>query len=438
MPRCNGPVTIKEDTGVRIRYTTAAVAAAALLLAACGGGSSTSSTGSTTASAAASTAASGATMTIWADDKRAAVIKPFAEQFGKENNVTVKVEAISKDLQTTFVTASQAGNAPDVVVGAHDWIGNLVQNGAIDPIQLTSQQKSAYEPISIQAVTYNGQIYGAPYAIENIALIRNTTLAPDNPANMEALVASGQALIKAGKTKEIMALQVGQNGDAYHMEPLLTSGGGALFGQGADGGWDPKQLLINSAGSVKAMEHVKANGEKGTGALKRSIDSTNSIPLFTSGKTAYLVSGPWAVTDIKKANIKYDITAVPAWKDGVPSMPFVGVQSFMVASKGKNKALAQEFVSTVVLNTDMQVALYTAEPRPPALTAAMDKVAATDPDVKKWTTAGAKGQPLPSIPEMAQIWDPVGKAQAAIVGGADVKTTLDAAQKTVQTAINKG
>jgi arabinogalactan oligomer/maltooligosaccharide transport system substrate-binding protein len=36
-----------------------------------------------------------------------------------------------------FVTAAQAGKGPDLVMGAHDWIGNLVQNGTIDPLQLT-------------------------------------------------------------------------------------------------------------------------------------------------------------------------------------------------------------------------------------------------------------------------------------------------------------
>jgi arabinogalactan oligomer/maltooligosaccharide transport system substrate-binding protein len=68
---------------------------------------------------------------IWADDKRAAALQPFAEKFGAENGVTVKVQAISKDQQTTFVTASQQGSGPDVTVGAHDWIGNLVQNGIV-------------------------------------------------------------------------------------------------------------------------------------------------------------------------------------------------------------------------------------------------------------------------------------------------------------------
>src|SRR3954469_6428844 len=83
-----------------------------------------------------------ATLTIWADDQRAAALKPFATQFGSANKVDVQVQAVSKDLQTNFVTAAQPGQGPDIVVGAHDWIGNLVQNGTIDPIQLADSQKS--------------------------------------------------------------------------------------------------------------------------------------------------------------------------------------------------------------------------------------------------------------------------------------------------------
>src|SRR4051812_4523334 len=148
-----------------------------------------------------------ATLTIWADDQRAAALKPFAEQFGLANHVDVQVQAVSKDLQTNFVTAAQSGKGPDIVVGAHDWIGNLVQNGTIDPIQLSGSQKSGFADVAMQAVTFNGQVYGVPYAIENLALIRNTDLAPTAPATIEDLVAAGKALKDAGKVTNIMSLQ---------------------------------------------------------------------------------------------------------------------------------------------------------------------------------------------------------------------------------------
>ena len=97
------------------------------------------------------------------------------------------METVSKDLQAQFVTASQAGTGPDLVIGAHDWIGNLVQNGAIDPIPMTDATKKLFQTRAIQAVTFNSRIYGVPFALENIALYRNTDLAPTAPGNLRRI-----------------------------------------------------------------------------------------------------------------------------------------------------------------------------------------------------------------------------------------------------------
>ncbi|QDY06459.1 maltose ABC transporter substrate-binding protein [Micromonospora sp. HM134] len=382
------------------------------------------------AAKATSPAASGK-LVIWADDKRTAALKPFAEKFGQENGVTVEVQAVSKDLQTNFVTASQQGSGPDVVVGAHDWIGNLVQNGAIDPVQLAAEQKSGFNETAIKAVTFNGQLYGVPYATENVALIRNTALAPEAPKTIEDLVATGKKLKAEKKASEILCLQSGQNGDAYHIYPLYTSAGGYLFGTAANGDYDPKDLGVGKPESIAAFQKIAKLGEKGDGALKRSITGENSIATFTGKKCAFLVSGPWAIADAKKANISYDISPVPGFAGGKQAQPFVGVQAFYVAAKGKNKALAQEFVTNYVTTPELAVALYQAEPRPPALTAAFDQVKGTDPDLAKFSEAGKDGQVLPAIPAMAAIWDPFGKAEAAVIGGADPAKTVTAAGKTI-------
>ncbi|MEV4642147.1 maltose ABC transporter substrate-binding protein [Actinoplanes sp. NPDC049548] len=408
---------------MRIRAITAVA-----LIALAAGCSGTDDTPTTAGSAA---PAAGGKLVIWGDDKRAAALKPFADRFGQENGVTVEVQAISKDQQTTFVTASQQGSGPDVMVGAHDWIGNLVQNGAIDPVQLTAEQQQGIAPNALKAVTFNGQTYGVPYATENLALIRNTKLAPEAPATVEDLVKTGQKLKAEKKASEILCLQVGQNGDAYHLYPFFTSAGGYLFGRAANGDYDKKDLGVGKPESIAAFQKIAGLGEKGDGALKRSITVENSIATFTAGKCAFLVSGPWAITDAKKAKIAYDISPVPGFAGGKPAQPFLGVQTFYVAAKGKNKALAQEFVTNYVTTPELAVALYQAEPRPPALTAAFDQVKGADPDLAKFLDAGKNAVPLPAIPEMATIWDPFGKAESAVVGGADPKTALTAAAKTI-------
>jgi arabinogalactan oligomer / maltooligosaccharide transport system substrate-binding protein len=115
-------------------------------------------------------------------------------------------------------------------------------------------------------VTFNGQLYGIPYAIENVVLFRNTDLAPQAPKTLDELVAKGKELKAAGKVNEIMALPVGPNGDAYHMYPIYTSAGGYLFGKGAEGDYDPKDLGLSKPEAAKAFEKISKLGEKGDGA----------------------------------------------------------------------------------------------------------------------------------------------------------------------------
>ena len=414
---------------MRVRKWVSALLVAPLLVpvAACGGGADAS--GSSDAGAAT------AALVIWADDKRAPAMKQAADRFKQETGVAVDVQVVSKDLQANFVTASQAGKGPDLVLGAHDWIGNLVQNGAIDPIQLVEQKRKAFDPLAIKGVTFNGQTYGIPFAVENVVLFRNTDLVPEAPGTLDELVAKGKELKAAGRVSEIMALPVGQNGDAYHGYPLFTSAGGYLFGVKPNGDYDPKDLGLAKASAAQAMEKISALGEKGEGALKRSISVDNAASLFTGRKTAFLLSGPWQIAEIKKSGMKYDISPIPGFAGGKPARPFVGVQAMYVATKAKNKTLAQEFATNFFTQPDVAVALYEADPRPAALIEAFDRLKATDPDMEKVLSAGKGGDIMPAIPEMNTIWDPFGKAEAAVIGGAPPTSTVKAAAAAIQAQI---
>ena len=431
----------------RKRLNAAVIMGLTLILAACSSsGSSTAPSAAVSAappSAAASAAApsaaasepaaGGGELLIWADDKRAAALKPLADQFAADNGITVTIEAIAKDIIPNFLTASQAGTAPDVVVWAHDVVGQLVANGAIDPVQLSNT--ADFDPLAIQGMTFDGQLYGIPYSVENIALFINTDLVSACPATMEELVKTGEQLKADKKTKEILALQSGQSGDAYHIYPLFSSGGGSFFGKTANGDPDPANVTVDSAGSIAAGELIQGIGEKGSKALKTSIDNTNAIPLFFNGDAPFLVSGPWAVADIEKSGTKYDICPIPKWESGTAAGPFIGVNGFYLASKGKNKALAQEFATNFLTTQDVQTALYKAEPRRPALLASVDEVKATDPNIAKFQAAAQGGTILPGIPEMGQVWGPFGVAEAAIIKGDDVKTALEAAAKAIRDGI---
>jgi arabinogalactan oligomer/maltooligosaccharide transport system substrate-binding protein len=404
----------------------AAMAVTTLLLAACGGGGGEEASSESEATS----AGSAGELLLWLGEGAGGeAMKKVAEGFAEENNVTVKVETLPGDgLQANFVTASQANKAPDVVFGAHDWIGNLVQNGAIDPIQMPAAVQDTIQDIAVKAVSFNGQVYGLPFTMNNVVLFRNTELAPEAPATIEDLVTAGEALKAAGKVEEVLAYPVGPTGNPYFINPLYSSGGGYIFGTNAAGDFDPADLGVGTPGSIAAYEKIGALGEKGSNVLKRSISSDNALTLFTGKKAAYLVEGPWQLPNLKETGFEYDISAVPGFAGGETASPFITVDAAYVASKGKNKTLAQEFVANYFSRTDVLQTYFTAAPGVPASEALLETIKTSDPLAVKVAEIGAaQGQIMPSIPEMAAVWDPLGKAQAAVIAGADPAKTIGAA-----------
>ena len=213
--------------------------------------------------------------------------------------------------------------------------------------------------------------------------------------------------------------------------------GGFLFGKDAAGGYDPAQLGVGQPGSIAAAQKIAELGEKGRNILRRSVSGDNSIALFAEGKAAFLVSGPWALPDIKASGMKYAIQPVPGFAGAAPAKPFSGVQAFFVASKGKNKAFAQEFVSTGVNNEAAMTLMYEGAQLPPAMTSVREAVAAANPDLEIIGQASEAGDPMPSLPQMSAVWEPLGKAYAAIIGGADAASTMTGAGEAIAAAIAK-
>ena len=195
---------------------TAAIATTALLLTACGGGGSGSEettspeAGDSETSAEETSAApegeeeetvpvrGDEDLVIWTDDVKLDAVTAAAQAFGEANGISVGVQAIV-NTRTDFITANEAGNGPDVLVGAHDWIGQLVANGAIDPLQLGADALGGYAARAVSAVTYNGQLYGIPYGVESLVLYCNTAYAPDTYATIDDAIAAGQAAKDAGQ-----------------------------------------------------------------------------------------------------------------------------------------------------------------------------------------------------------------------------------------------
>ncbi|GII99737.1 carbohydrate ABC transporter substrate-binding protein (CUT1 family) [Sediminihabitans luteus] len=397
------------------RTTAAAVVAltAITALTACSSSDDAASSGSSESAAA---PASDQTLTIWLDEQRAPAVEPIAEQFQADTGITVK--SVVKDFSTVdqdFISQVPTGKGPDIIVSPHDKLGAYVQNGVVSPIELGDTADQLAD-VAVQAVTYDGDVYGLPYSIENVALLRNTALVPDVATDFDDVIAKGQAAVEAdAKVKYPFLLGLDpKQGDPYHMYPLQTSFGSSVFAQNEDGSYDATRLTLGDEAGQKFAAAVKTWGEEGV--LNANITGDIALEAFEKGESPYYLTGPWNVPAIKDAGIDYAIDPLPS-AGGEPAQPFLGVNAFFISSKSENKVAATKFLTDYLATDAAQKALFDVGGRPPALTTAYDEVAAADADVKAFGDIGLDGVPMPAIPEMAAVWADWGGAELQLIKG---------------------
>ncbi|GAB6939023.1 sugar ABC transporter substrate-binding protein [Isoptericola variabilis] len=383
----------------------ASALATTLALTACGSGEP-SGDASADADASATPSASGS-LTVWVDETREAAVTTAAEAYEAESGVDVEiVQKNFEDIRADFLAQVPTGEGPDITVGAHDWLGEFTANGVVAPIEL-GDSAGDFIPVSVQAFTQDGQVYGLPYAIENIALIRNTELAPEAPKTYDDMVAAGK---KAGTKFPFLIQSDGDKGDPYTYYPFQTSFGAPVFEQNDDGSYRPELALGGENGEAFAT-WLGEQGEEGN--LSTDISYDIAVEAFAKGQSPFVIGGPWMLEQFKDLDLAVD--PIPAPGDQ-PAQPFVGVQGFYVSAQSKNALLANDFLVNYMSTPEAQTALFEAGGRPPALVEAAD-AASEDPLVAGFREVGASAVPMPSIPEMGSVWSFWGVTEASIISG---------------------
>jgi len=109
--------------------------------------------------------ASATTIVVWTDQNRKADVDKVTSAWGSARGVDVKVfvkdfGSIRDNLKTVA-----ASDAPDVIVGAHDWTGELAANGLVLPLNPRKAVLAQFPKYSLNAFSYgkNGaRLYGIP------------------------------------------------------------------------------------------------------------------------------------------------------------------------------------------------------------------------------------------------------------------------------------
>ncbi len=338
-----------------------------------------------------------ATLVIWADELRAPILEDLGREFRDRYGVGVTVQQLGfGDIRDNIKIAGPAGEGADILIGAHDWLGELVASGVVAPIDLGAA-RNEFTEASIAAFTYEGELYGMPYAIENVAFIYNPDLVPQVPASWEEIRALSSQLRDEGRARYGF---IRQEGDPYHFFPIQTAFGGYVFAVNPDGTYDPDRVGIDDEGSLAAARWLDEMVSEGL--LPGGVDWDTYHTLFETGDAAMMITGPWAIDRLNASGVNYEIAPIPGGE------PFLGVQGFMINAFSENQAVATAFLTEFVATEEIMFELFERGGRPPAHLGAL--AAVDDERLAAFGEAGREGLPMPAIPEMSAVWSAWGDA----------------------------
>jgi maltose-binding protein MalE len=357
----------------------------------------------------------GPTIVIWTDANRTAAVTKVANDWAAKSGATIKV--VTKnfgDIRDNLGTVA-AADAPDVITAAHDWTGQLAANGLVEPIFLSNATKAQFPAYTLNAFSYGTavkKLYGVPTNVENIGLVVNTKLAKV-PTTFKQLESEALQVKKAKHQSFGIAVQQGANGDAYHMYPFFSGLGGYIFGLNKAGNLDPSDIGVANPSFLKNASLIdKWNKE---GLINSKVDGSAAQNAFLKQQAAFWVTGPWNADLLKKSGLSFKVVQMPAIVK--PSVPFLGVQGFMVtkfASAHGVDSAAKDLVTNFMATSSAQTQLAAANGRPPASL----KAKSSDPVLAQFSAASKGGVPMPNIPQMNSVWLDLGQAWVRSTKGA--------------------
>ena len=113
---------------------------------------------------------------IWINgDKAYDGIAVVGERFAEASGIPVTVEH-PEGAPDKFFQAARTGKGPDIMIWAHDRLGEWADMGLLRPIEVDSDFSDAVFPKAWDAFRHNGRLWGYPISMETSGLIYNKAL----------------------------------------------------------------------------------------------------------------------------------------------------------------------------------------------------------------------------------------------------------------------
>jgi arabinogalactan oligomer / maltooligosaccharide transport system permease protein len=336
----------------------------------------------------------------------------------------VKVLAVPYDAYLDKIGAAiPRGRGPDVFIAAHDPIGDWAKAQTVQPLDdvLDPQTTSQLLPGLLDAVLFEGHVYGLPIAFKSIALWRNTDLVKEAPTTWSELLAVATANTGAGRYGLVY-----ENRDLYFHAPLLFGSGGVLFD-------DDGRPGLTAPGTIRSV--VRAQQVKDSGVVPAEVSGTLTMSLWNAGKAAMIITGPWSRGEVEPG-VRFAVSPLPTIDDNGtsrPMRPFLTVEAVFVSGQTSKRALAVTLARLLGDHERSVVRLHKAR-QPVALASAWETLGDDDDArfLRGFRAQLGSSVPTPNTPAMKSVWGPFNLALGETLGqGTPAKDTLAAAQATL-------
>ena len=365
---------------------------------------------------------------IWISDNRGfRALEALGKKFEEEMGVPVKVET-QEQITEKFQAAAQGGKGPDIFFWAHDRIGEWADAGLLKPLEIKEEFKSAFIPMSWEAVAHNKQTWGYPLALECVSLICNKKLVSGKPP---AQLSEFPAFAKELKAKDpkLIAIMWDYN-TPYFTFPFLASAGAYSFKR-TESGYDLKDIGMDNAGAIEGLTAI-VNLIK-EGVLPKGSTQSVMDEKMGKGELATMVNGPWAWANLQKAGVDFELAPVPGVA-GNPGRPFVGVFTALINRSSPNADFATQFLEKYVCTVDGLKAIDADAPLGvPAIKSLADEMSAKSPLIKGTYENALNGVVMPNIPQMGKFWSSMKAAfEISTSGEATPEVALKDARKNME------
>jgi maltose/maltodextrin transport system substrate-binding protein len=364
---------------------------------------------------------------VWMDSDRTHALEPVVKKFEEQYSIKVNLEA-PQNITDSFPTAAQMGKGPDIVIWAHDKVGEWADAGLISPTEVDHQVREKYFPQAWEAVTHKDRIWGFPIGMETVTLIYNKKLLPGPPPKSLSELAALNEKIKEAHPG--VASILWDYKSAYYSWGILASAGAYIYGKKNDG-YDLADIGVANPGAVDALSKILALVK--AGVLPKSVSYSAAEDLMSQGKLAMMISGPWAWANLMKTGIDFGVAPVPGCDDK-PSKPFVGVSAAYINRSSSNQDIAKQFIEEFLVSEEGLKAMNDAKPIGiPSLISLAEQLDKDNPLLREMKTCIEGGQVMPNIPEMGRFWSAVGSAlQLATNGQATAQAALQEAAENMR------